>query len=352
MPDRSQRTEEPTPRRLEKARREGQFPVSREFVSGVQFVAFVWLLGTCGADWFAHMRALTRTVLREAVHTDISPAVISNHLLAISRTVLVPLLIGGALLVAASVGSQLAVTRLGVSLAKVRPDLKRLNPLRKMAELPRQNLVQFLQSAILLPAFGLAAWMVAEKNAPLFWRLPFQAVEAGLAGIAAILQNLLWKAAACLFLWGVFDLVRQRRRHNSEMRMTRQEVRDEARESEGHPQVKGRIRRLQRDLLRRRMMSEVPAATAVIVNPTHYAVAIRYRMEAMGAPVVVAKGKNYLALRIRQKALEHLVPIVENAPLAQALYASVDVGREIPPVLYRAVAEILAYIHRLREGRR
>jgi flagellar biosynthetic protein FlhB len=135
------------------------------------------------------------------------------------------------------------------------------------------------------------------------------------------------------------------------MRMTKQEIRDEFKELEGNPEMKARIRRIRRDLLRRRMMQEVPKATAVIVNPTHFAVAIRYQMGSMAAPVVVAKGKNYLALRIRKKALEHQVPLVENPPLAQALYKSAEVGQEIPAHLYRAVAEILAYIFRLMDGR-
>jgi flagellar biosynthetic protein FlhB len=115
--------------------------------------------------------------------------------------------------------------------------------------------------------------------------------------------------------------------------------------------MKARVRRIQRDRARRQMMKEVPKATAVVVNPTHYAVAIRYQLDSMVAPLVVAKGKNYLALRIREKAREHQVPIIENPPLAQALYHSVEVGQEIPPHLYRAVAEILAYIFKLMNGR-
>jgi flagellar biosynthetic protein FlhB len=115
--------------------------------------------------------------------------------------------------------------------------------------------------------------------------------------------------------------------------------------------MKARIRRIRRDLLRHQMMKEVPKATAVIVNPTHYAVALRYSMDSMATPVVVAKGKNYLALRIRQRAMEHQVPIIENPPLARALYGSVDVGQEIPANLYRAVAEILAYVYKLMNGR-
>jgi flagellar biosynthetic protein FlhB len=132
--------------------------------------------------------------------------------------------------------------------------------------------------------------------------------------------------------------------------MSKHEVREEAKEQQGNPHVKMRIRRLQRDLARRLMMKEIPKATALIVNPTHYAVAIRYVMESGAAPKVIAKGKNYLAQRIRNKAIENQIPIVENPPLAQALYKSADVGQEIPTHLYRAVAEILAYIYRLMNG--
>lgn len=133
--------------------------------------------------------------------------------------------------------------------------------------------------------------------------------------------------------------------------MSKQEVRDELKQTEGDPQIKWRVRRIQRDLARRNMMHEISKATAVIVNPTHYSVAIRYEMESMAAPLVLAKGKNYLALRIRQIAMDHQIPIVENQPLAQALYKSADVGQEIPAHLYRAVAEVLAYIFKIMRPR-
>ena len=163
--------------------------------------------------------------------------------------------------------------------------------------------------------------------------------------------ELFWKAAGVFVVVGLVDLFRQLRKHKSELRMSKQEIREEMKDAEGNPQMKARIRRLQRDRVRRQMMKEVPKATAVIVNPTHFAVAIRYNMDSMAAPLVVAKGRNYLALRIRQKAIDHQVPIIENPPLAQALFKSVEVGQEIPPHLYRAVAEILAYIFKLMNGR-
>jgi flagellar biosynthetic protein FlhB len=181
--------------------------------------------------------------------------------------------------------------------------------------------------------------------------LPLQSVASGFNLIATSLMELFWKASAVFLIFGCVDLARQLRRHKSELRMSKQEIREEMKDVEGNPQMKARIRRLQRDRVRKQMMKEVPKATAVVVNPTHFAVAIRYHMDSMAAPLVVAKGKNFLALRIRQKAIEHQVPIVENPPLAQALYKSVEVGQEIPPHLYRAVAEILAYIFKLMNGR-
>jgi len=162
----------------------------------------------------------------------------------------------------------------------------------------------------------------------------------------------LWKAAGAFLVWGAVDLWRQKRRYIRDMRMTKQEVREEYKQNEGSPEIKMKIRRMRREMLRRRMMSEVPTATAVIVNPTHYAVALRYEQQSMVAPRVVAKGKNYLALRIKEKALSHQVPVIENPPLAQALYKHVEVGQEIPAQLYRAVAEVLAYVFRLMNGRR
>ena len=179
-----------------------------------------------------------------------------------------------------------------------------------------------------------------------------------IAGAAAttghLLSDALRRASYVLVMLGLLLLVRERARYSKRLRMSKQEIRDEARESDGSPQTKARVKRLQRDMRRKNMMKNVATATAIIVNPTHYAVAIKYEQGSMAAPTVVAKGKNFLAARIRKRALENLIPIIENPPLAQTLYKSVEVGQEIPAHLYRAVAEILAYIFKLmaRNGAR
>ena len=263
----------------------------------------------------------------------------------------VPLMIAGSVLVVTSLATHLMVTRLGFSFDKLAPDLTRLNPIKNLTNLKNNNPTQFFQALVLMPIFSMAVYVIARDNLSLYLQLPFQTVQSGLNRITATTSDLLWKAVYVFLIWGSIDLFRQQRRFQTEMKMSKQDIREESKESDGNPQVRQKIRRMQREAVRKRMMSQVPTATAVIVNPTHFAVAIRYHVEAMSAPVVVAKGKNYLALRIRQIAIENMVPIVENPPLAQALYKSVEVGQEIPANFYRAIAEILAYIYKLRGKR-
>ena len=351
MADKGQRTEKPTPKRLEKARREGNFPVAREMVSALQFLAFAAMLAGWSAGWLAQTRQTMRWLLQGAFQASLSDVEVVRWSAAVSRRVFLPLGVAGALLVGVTLAVQLASTGMGLSFQKVTPDFQRLSPLRKLRELPRQNLPSFLQASVLIPLFGYAVYVIVRDSYETFFRLPLTGIEAGARQWGAAILQLLWKASAVFLVFGVVDLVRQRRRYQQDLRMSKQEVRDEAKESEGDPLIRQRIRRLQRDMVRRQMMKEIPTATAVIMNPTHYAVALRYRSDSMAAPVVVAKGKNYLALRIRAKAVYHQVPVIENALLAQALYRSTSVGQEIPAHLYRAVAEILAYLHRLMRGR-
>jgi flagellar biosynthetic protein FlhB len=351
MADKSGQTEKPTQRRLEKARKEGQFPSAREFVSALQFMVFLGLLGAGGSRWLAAFRQTMRSLFVLAFAGDLSPADLSHLAWQIFWKHALPLAAGGMAIAFSTLAIRLVTTRFGLSLKKLTPDLSRLNPASRLRELPRQNLPALLQAVILLPLFLWAVYTIARAKLEAFLALPLESVSTGFALIGSSLMELFWKAAAVFLVFGAVDLFRQMRRHQNDLRMSKQEIKEEMKEMEGNPQMKARIRRMQRDRARRRMMKEVPTATAVIVNPTHFAVAVRYRMESMAAPLVVAKGKNYLARRIRQIAVENQVPIVENPPLAQALYKMVDVGQEIPPHLYRAVAEILAYIFKLMNGR-
>jgi flagellar biosynthetic protein FlhB len=347
----SGKTEQPTQRRLDKAREEGQFPPAKEFVSALQFLVFLGLLSAGGAHWFRGFQTTARSLFAMAFTRQVSVETLTHIAWQLCWRHFLPLALGGLAVAMATLMLRLLTTRFGLSLKKLAPDLKRLSPLAKLKELPRQNLPALVQALILLPLFLWAVYVVAHAKIESFLTLPLQSVESGCSLIASSLMELFWKASGVFLVFGSVDLFRQMRRYKNDMRMSKQDIREEMKDVEGNPQMKARIRRLQRDNARRQMMKAVPKATAVVVNPTHFAVAIRYSLEEMAAPTVVAKGKNYLALRIRKIAEENQVPIVENPPLAQALYSSVDVGQEIPAHLYRAVAEILAYIFKLMNGK-
>jgi flagellar biosynthetic protein FlhB len=351
MADQSGKTEPATHRRLEKAREEGQFPAAREFVSALQFMVFLALLGAGGATWFAQFCQTTRSLFMLAFTPELRREDLTAIAWQLGWKHFFPLALGGLAVAMATLAFRLVTTRFGFSLNKLAPDLARLNPLTKLKELPRQNLPTLLQSVILLPLFLWAVYVIARDKLDGFLALPLQSVASGWGFLGGSLMELFWKASGVFLVFGCVDLIRQLHRYKQDLRMSKQDIKEEAKDLEGSAQMKARIRRLQRERMRRNMMRDVPKATAVVVNPTHFAVAIRYQVDSMAAPLVIAKGKNYLALRIRQMATEHQIPIIENPPLAQALYKSVEVGQEIPPHLYRAVAEILAYIFKLMNGR-
>jgi flagellar biosynthesis protein FlhB len=347
MADGSQQTEKATPQRLKKAREKGDFPAAREFVGALQFFAFVTLAGAYFQSWILSLQAAMRMGLRQAFRATLTAGDVMKMLWGLSHAVLLPLAMLGCVLVGITIFLQMGATNLGFSLARLAPQFDRLNPASRLKQMPGNNMGNFFQAVVMIPVmFWLTGSLVGDRMAEVL-RLPMMPIAASASVAGALIHDALKKASFVLVALGCVMLVRERGRYNKRMRMSKQEIREEHRDTEGNPQIKARVRRMQRDMRRKNMMREVATATAVIVNPTHYAVALKYDQGSMVAPQVVAKGKNYLAARIRQRAIENQVPIIENPPLAQALYKAVDVGQEIPPHLYRAVAEILAYIFKL-----
>jgi flagellar biosynthesis protein FlhB len=342
-----EKTEKATPHRLIKARREGKFASSKDFVSGLQFTVFVILLVESGQRLLGNLKVATRSVFTQAFRPDLSPAALTAILHQAFAQTLYPLAATSGVLVLTGLAFQLTSTGFGMSLQGLVPKGSNFSVLSKLKSAPQKGFASAIQAVALLLMFSFTLYWVTARDLGRLLLVPLSSLQVGVAEMRALCLGVLWKAAAFFVLFGMIDLARQKRRFAKQMKMSKQDVRDELKQTEGNPQIKMRIRRLQRDTRRRRMMEDVKTATALIVNPTHYAVAIRYHHETMAAPVVVAKGKNYLAGRIRARALAHQIPLVENPPLAQALYKSVEVGQQIPPHLYRAVAEILAYILRL-----
>lgn len=346
------RTEKPSQRKLNKAREEGNYVISKEFVAAVQFTTFFLMVLQFGDQFGTSCRIHITTWIgiafasgdlhRESLHGLFSE-VLAPHLL--------PIVGVGFVLTAVAVLAQLLVSRLGISANKLAPQFNRLNPLSRLKDLPKQNVVTAGLAAALLPIFLGAIYALVSANATQLISLPSRSAATGATVVFGMISDLLYKATFIFFVVGAIDWYRQQSRYTKQLKMTKQEVKEEHKESEGNPQLKAKLRKMQRDNSRRQMITNVPKASAIIVNPTHYSVAIRYELGGTGAPRVIAKGKNYLARRIREIAIANEIPIVENPPLARALYAAVDVGQEIPPHLYRAVAEILAYLFRVMGGR-
>lgn len=347
MGDQGQKTEQPTQQRLQKARREGRFPSSRDFLSALQFVCFV-IIALNSIEGVKHaLTTLCSGLLRHAfTEAPLTPA----NLVQLYAKLIFPVFLGvvgmGAVLMLLAMGTQLASTGFGLAVKQLAPDLQRLNTFSRVMQMPKENAASALRALLLIALVAYLLYGRIRNQLGELSNLAGGSLSNGVNHAASLVKDVVWQIALVLIAFGVVDLFRQRQKFRTQMRMTKQEIRDEMKNVEGNPQMKHRIRRLQRDAARKNMMKAVPKATAIIVNPTHFAVAIHYEMNSRAIPSVVAKGKNYLAQLIRQRATEHGVPIIENKPLAQALYHSVEIGQEIPPDLYRAVAEVLAHIYR------
>ncbi|HVA35092.1 MAG TPA: flagellar biosynthesis protein FlhB [Stellaceae bacterium] len=343
------KTEEPTGRRLNKAREEGSIARSRELPTAVMLMTgavFVFWGGTIAISM------MTRMV---AAGLRIDPALGRDpgRLLGGAWSVVRPALefvvvFGGGIAVIGTVAA-LMVGGLVFSWRPMMPDLARLDPIRGFAKLwSRDVLVEIAKSVLkLLGVAAVAYWWLrgAMRN---FVDLARAGWPGGLWQAGSLLGHLFLLTSISLAVVVLLEVPYRLWSHRQDLRMSRQELRDEAREVEGNPQTKRRLKQLRRKAARARMMTQVPKADVVLTNPSHVSVALRYQQSSMRAPRLVAKGVGLIALRIREVAAAHDVPIVEAPPLARSLHRYVEIEEEIPVALYRAVAEVLAFVYRLR----
>lgn len=319
-------------------------------MGAVQFLLIAALILNLFGSWCIGMGHLMLTVFQQAMRPGFSASELI-HLFRYSVLRGVSgIAMGGLALLAVAVLGQLLVTGFGISTKKLAPDFNRLNPIGKLKGMVRNNLTNAGQAIVLIPVFLYIVYRISSDNLALYLTLPHMRTTEAIFQVGLLVKSLVWKAGMLFLVIGVADFAFEKSRYKRNLRMSKQEIKDEVKETEGNLEMKNRIKRLIRSLGRRRMLKDVKRATAVIVNPTHYAVALLYESDSKTAPLIVAKGKNYLALKIRSEATQHGVPIVENPPLAQSLYASVEVGQEIPVQLYRAVAEVLAHVYKLMQS--
>jgi flagellar biosynthetic protein FlhB len=347
-----ERTEQPTGKRREEARREGQVAKSIDLTLAVGLLGSLAFHGMVAGSILNDSLAMLQRGLSARPSGDFTidqaMSLGAETLLAVSRLAW-PFLAVPAVL---TVAMQLLQTRFVLSPKALQPQWSRISPRQGFSRLfSWRGVTEALKAVFKLAGVGGVAYVTLRADWPMLLTLGAGGAEITLATIGRVVWDL-WLAVGLSYLvLAALDYAYQWWEHERSLRMTKQELREEVKHTEGNPLLRGRMRALHRQMATRRMMAEVPKADVVLRNPTHYAVALKYETGAMRAPRVVAKGARLMALRIIDTARKANVPVVENPPLARALYKAVAVGRDIPRELYRAVAEVLAYVYSLRGPR-
>ncbi len=350
--DGAERTELPTAKRLREAREQGNLPHSRELATATVFGAGVVALLTMSGSLAAGARGWMETALSPGEDLWRHPETLFGHfgeLLLDLLWVMAPL--AGICLLAGLV-APIAMSGLHFSSKAFTPNFGKLNPLNGLQRLVGvQGAAELVKSLLRVAFVGTAAGLVIVHGLDGLRGMLNQPLESAIVDGLGFTLRLMVATAGALALLALFDAPYQKWNWLRKLKMTREEIKREMKESEGSPEVKGRIRQMQMQLSQRRMMEAVPTADVVLVNPTHYAVALKYEGGKMRAPVVVAKGVDEMAFRIRESGERHRVAIVSAPPLARALYREGQLGKEIPVRLYSAVAQVLSYVYQLRSWR-
>lgn len=344
------RTEQATPRRRGEARQRGQVAKSMEVNT-----VLVLLLGFLVIKWSsvpmynllsANMREFLSNAYRMSFSVESTPSIITYllyQILKITAPIMGACFLGGLIAGFSQAGFLMTFVPL-------KPQFSKLNPITGLSRFFNpQMLIELLKSTIKFIVVAFVVYMTLRNKLPVLvdmWHMEARQAFFTIGGIVYLLSI---RIILTMLVIAVLDYIYQRYSFEQNLKMTKEEVKEEMRQSEGDPMVKGRIRQKQREITRRRMMAAVPEAQVVVTNPTHYAVALKYT-ESMEAPKVIAKGSGFIALKIKEVAETNRIPIMQNPPIAQTLYKTVDIGQFVPPGLYHAVAEIIAYVYKVKGG--
>ena len=346
------KTEKATPKKLEDARKEGRVARSSDLINGLMLLLMFFVLRIFGnfmAKGFleSFVKYYNKTADISMEIFDVKQAVnLGNEIVFDIVIACLPVLIGSFLVAFAG-----NVVQIGwkVTTKPLKPKLDRLNPIGGLKRMfSQEKVVELIKSILNVLAIAIVAYNEVKDRWLFILNLyDFEFMQA-IVNIFDIVLDVGVKISVLFVIIGIADFGYQKWKHLHDLRMSKQEVKDEMKQSEGDPQVKGRIRQKMREGARRRMMQELPKADVVITNPTHFAVAIKYDKEKAEAPYVLAKGADFVASTIKEAAKEHKIEIVENKPLARMLYYNVEIGEQIPPELYQMVAEVLAYVYSVK----
>lgn len=346
------KTEEATPKKLQDARKEGQVAKSQEISTAFMLLAlfvmlkvFVGFIGKRFLKIFAEIYPLFSVYAREDFTKNIATAFLRKGLAEVLITGL-PLLV---IAVAVAFAVNVVQVKWQVTTKPLKPKFDKFNPAKGIKRIfSKDKLFELVKDIVKLSLIFYIAYSELKKKADAVVLLYDFSLNQAVAYIGDFIINLGIKLSAFYLIIGVADYIYRKIKFKKDLRMSKQEVKDEYKQQEGDPQVKGKIKSKMREVSQRRMMQKLPEADVVITNPTHFACAIKYDKEVAEAPVLIAKGADYLAQKIKEAAKENSIPIVENKPLARMLYYNVDLDAEIPRELYQMVAEVLAYVYQLK----
>ncbi|MDR3349668.1 MAG: flagellar biosynthesis protein FlhB [Acidaminococcales bacterium] len=344
-----EKTEEATPKRKQEARGKGQVAKSVEINSAFIMLAAFYFLSLNGQYMIGELKKLMLYMFSEFGRTAFDVDSIQSltlFMITFFLKIVIPLM-----LVIALIGLLINYLQVGFMFnpGLLFPDFSRINPMSGLSRIffSKAALVNLVKSLLKIAIIGYFIYTFVEKQVHILPGLIGEDVERGSLFFGGLIIDLGFRVGAVMLVIAAFDYYYQWYTHRENLKMTKQEIKEEYKQTEGNPQIKSRIRSKQRELAMRRMMQEVPKADVVITNPTHFAVALKYSA-GMPAPLVVAKGQDYIALKIKETANDSKVTIVENKSLARALYQTADIGEYIPFELYQAVAEVLAYVYKLK----
>ncbi len=349
--DGGEKTEQATPRKKQKAREEGQVAKSQEISTAALFLAMFFCLRMFGPGMITNITSVFSLSLSKI--QDINYIFTSTFLVSFVANML-----GQIMLIVTPIFAVAMISGIISSLIQVgwhpttkplKPKFSKLNPVSGFKRLfSLSKLVDLLKALLKMGVIIIGIYVVLKKKMESIPTLMDMPVISSMAFVGEMVIDLGLTVGGMYLFVAAIDYFYTRFKHNKQLRMSKQEVKEEHKMMEGNPQIKAKIRQKMREVSMRRMMHSVPSADVIITNPTHIAVALKYEKSSPRAPIVVAKGVDFIAKKIREKAMESNIQIVENKPLARAIYQSVDIGREIPPDLYQAVAEILAFVYKLK----
>src|SRR5450830_2014407 len=348
----AEKTEAASPKRLEQAREEGDVPRSREVATFTVLMASGCCLWFAGDSIVRRLSAVMVSGLSMDREQILNPNAMILRIAYDVGAVLLTCLPYAVVIMIVALASPLLVGGWLFSSKAFTPNFGKLNPIKGLGNMFSKNaLVELLKAIAKTIVVGIVAWLVMQHHKEAVLGLTAESLRVGTAHLVSLLISAFLIIVGALGLIAAIDGPYQMWHYANKMKMTLQEVKQESKESDGNPQIKAKIRQMQREMARGRMMQNVPTADVIVTNPTHYAVALKYTDGSKGAPKVVAKGTDEVAAKIRELAKEHKVAILEAPALARALHKHTDIGDEIPARLYAAVAEVLAYVYQLRAYR-